>query len=140
MCRLFVSAEKAEMFDAAGFCVGLPLCVSANAPLCVAWAGRTVRILSAFEEVEQAPRLTEGVKLLTGHQKAEVTLVDVSEWDMDKTHKWAQEAQRMLFNISQGQFDVVWITLPHGLRSWVFKKEGQAYRVIASWREGLNKN
>ena len=77
-----------------------------------AWNGREVKVLSAFAYQEQAPSIAEGVKLLQGHQKVQETLADVSGWDMDKSHRWTQDAQRLLFDISQGKFDMVWITLP----------------------------
>ena len=45
-------------------------------------------------------------------QKVQETLADVSGWDMDKSHRWNQDAHRLLLDISQGKFDMVWITLP----------------------------
>ena len=77
-----------------------------------AWTGKSVKILSAFADTEQAPNLTEGIKLLAGKQSAQVKTVYVSEWRLDKLGKWSNEAQELLFKIAQGHFDVVWITMP----------------------------
>ena len=69
-----------------------------------AWAGRAVKILSASADQAQAPCISEGVNLLP-------TPADVSKWDTAIARRWNPDAQ-LLFNISQGKFDMVWITLP----------------------------
>ena len=53
------------------------------------WAGKSLRILSAFADAQQAPNLTEGIKLLAGQQSAQVKTVDVSEWRLDRLSKWS---------------------------------------------------
>ena len=71
-----------------------------------------MKILSSFADTEQAPNLTEGIKLLAGEQPARVKTVDASEWRLDKLGKWSNDAQELLFKIAQGHFDVVWLTMP----------------------------
>ena len=50
-----------------------------------AWTGKSVKILSALADTEQAPNLTEGIKLLAGKQSAQVKTVNVSEWRLEKS-------------------------------------------------------
>ena len=61
-----------------------------------AWTGKAVKILSAFADTEQAPNLTDGIKLLAGKLSAQVKTVNVSEWRLDKLGKWSNEAQELL--------------------------------------------
>ena len=68
------------------------------------WTRKSVKILPALADTEQAPSLTEGIKLLAGEQSAQVEAVDVSGWRLDKLGKWSNEAQKLLFEIAHRTF------------------------------------
>ena len=78
------------------------------------------KILSLFSDKSQAPQFKEGTELLAG-TAVNLEEIDVSLWQLDKVRKWTQAAKNLLFQIQQGNFDLVCVTLPvHGLSRALF--------------------
>ena len=81
---------------------------------------RRSNLLSLFPDRSLAPNLEAGSKLLSGI-KVQLEEIDVSLWQLNKARKWTTPSKNLLFQVQQGNFDLVCVTLPvHGMSRALF--------------------
>ena len=81
---------------------------------------RRSKVLSLFTGRSLAPNFEAGSKLLSGI-KVQLEEIDVSLWQLNKARKWTTPAKNLLFQVQQGNFDLVCVTLRvHGMSRALF--------------------
>ena len=98
----------------------LPVCAAGPRSRHKDTSPRRSKVLSLFADRSQAPLFRAGADLLSG-TTVHLEEIDISLWQLDKARKWTTPAKNLLFQVQQGNFDLVCVTLPvHGMSRALF--------------------